>query len=650
MQIDSEKIERTLRNAQERLLAERAAHGGWEGELSSSALATATAIFALRTVDQNGAGRHQEAIQRGLAWLVDVQNQDGGWGDTPASLSNISTTALAWGAFVYVDRDCKGSPSRERAEPWLRQAAGSLAPERLSEAIVNRYGKDRTFSVPILSMLALAGCLGNERRSWRLVPQLPFELAACPHNWFKWLRLPVVSYALPALIGLGYLRHRRMSSRNPATSAVRNLVARRVLRKLEMIQPTSGGFLEATPLTSFVVMSLASSGEASNRIVDRGVEFLLRSQRGDGSWPVDTNLATWVTTLAVNALRSGGDALEGLGEPECNRILTWLLHQQYQSEHPYTHAAPGGWAWTDLPGGVPDADDTAGALLALHVLADAQETTQTAAKGVAWLVDLQNRDGGIPTFCPGWGRLPFDRSSPDITAHAVRALSVWRMKLNSDLQRRCDKAIFRMLRYLVAAQRSDGAWSPLWFGNQHSPAKENLIYGTSRVLRAAEAVPAQVDEPQWRAAVERGCRWILEAQNQDGGWGGDLNTPSSVEETSLSLEALSSMVSCERAGGRSPRSTNQKNVAGIGEEIWERALHRGAAWLCEATDQGRSFKSSPIGLYFAKLWYDEKLYPLIFSVAALRRLKIALHENQDNTPASGVPLVVSVANTGNALP
>ncbi len=33
-------------------------------------------------------------------------------------------------------------------------------------------------------------------------------------------------------------------------------------------------------------------------------------------------------------------------------------------------AAPGGWSWTDQPGAVPDADDTAGALLALHQLRD----------------------------------------------------------------------------------------------------------------------------------------------------------------------------------------------------------------------------------------------------------------------------------------
>src|SRR4029077_8232431 len=133
-------------------------------------------------------------------------------------------------------------------------------------------------------------------------------------------------------------------------------------------------------------------------------------QRADGSWPIDTNLATWVTTLAVNALgqhETQNSKLE-------TRIRPWLLNQQYRTIHPYTRAAPGGWAWTDLPGGVPDADDTAGALLALRRLGEPDEQTRAATlAGARWLLGLQNRDGGIPTFCRGWGALPFDRSSAD---------------------------------------------------------------------------------------------------------------------------------------------------------------------------------------------------------------------------------------------
>ena len=40
-------------------------------------------------------------------------------------------------------------------------------------------------------------------------------------------------------------------------------------------------------------------------------------------------------------------------------------------------------------------------------------------------------------------------------------------------------------------------------------------------------------------------------------------------------------------------------------------------WLCRAVEENRLAESSPIGFYFAKLWYYEKLYPLTFSVSAL---------------------------------
>src|SRR5207237_834107 len=148
------------------------------------------------------------------------------------------------------------------------------------------------FSVPILTMCALAGRLGTGAAAWRHVIPLPFEFAACPHWTFAALRLPVVSYALPALIAIGQAHHYHSPSRNPLVRLVRNLTKASTLKKLESIQPSSGGFLEATPLTSFVVMSLAGSGQADNPVTARGVEFLSRSQRRDGSWPIDSNLAT----------------------------------------------------------------------------------------------------------------------------------------------------------------------------------------------------------------------------------------------------------------------------------------------------------------------------------------------------------------------
>src|SRR5262249_50744025 len=153
-------------------------------------------------------------------------------------------------------------------------------------------------------------------------------------------------------------------------------------------------------------------------VTQNAVRFLVNSVRPDGSWPIDTNLATWVTTLSVNALAAAGE-LDHLDRKD--ELRAWLLKQQYKERHPYTGADPGGWAWTDLPGGVPDADDTAGAILALSHLPEPEPLAFDYAQPLAWasgsewLHGLQNRDGGIPTFCRGWGHLPFDRSGTDLT-------------------------------------------------------------------------------------------------------------------------------------------------------------------------------------------------------------------------------------------
>src|SRR5262249_28047613 len=150
--------------------------------------------------------------------------------------------------------------------------------------------------------------------------------------------------------------------RNPLVRLLRRLAVRRSLRVLQAIQPSSGGFLEAIPLTSFVTLSMASIGSADHPVARKGVEFLVHSVRPDGSWAIDSNLATWVTTLAVNALAVAGEEKEypfgGWGQD-------WIYGRQFHERHPYTGADPGGWGWTDLPGSVPDADDTPGALLAL---------------------------------------------------------------------------------------------------------------------------------------------------------------------------------------------------------------------------------------------------------------------------------------------
>jgi squalene-hopene/tetraprenyl-beta-curcumene cyclase len=524
-----------IQNARDALLAELLPEGRWAGELSTSALSTAVASFALKL-----AGKTERA-ERGFQWLENNRNEDGGWGDSPESPSNFTTTLL-----------CRCALDLETGDP-----------QKLVANILQIYGQDRTFSVPILTMCMLSGKLGDD---WSVVPQLPFELAVFPHKFYRFLNLPVVSYALPALIAIGLVRH----THQPEKWAFwRTGVVHKVLKILQQIQPETGGFLEAAPLTGFVAMSLIGAGYGDNPVGQSCIRFLENTVREDGSWPIDVDLSTWVTSLSVRALE--GD----LSEEQKNSIRKHLLKTQWQEEHPFTHAEPGGWGWTNRPGGVPDADDTAAALIALHQLGC---ETEVAEKGIMWLMQLQNRDGGMPTFCRGWGKLPFDRSCPDLTAHMIRAFSVWRNEMNEDDWAVMFDSIQSGIGYLEKKQRSDGSWLPLWFGNQAHPKHENPVYGTCRVLEALVLLD-ETEFPKVGIMKARGFQALKK-----------MNTDAHGAEERALLVGLTG---------------------------------KGVDHLLEITGCGTVFSASPIGLYFASLWYSEKLYPIIFTLEALKRSEMS---------------------------
>ena len=598
------------------LLSKRNEHGWWTGNLSTSALSTATAVMALHmavmaTSDETQRLRWRRLIDGGLKWLAEHQNSDGGWGDTVLSISNISTTMLAHAVFrvtsvgrpsqvVGIKTACEGRP----AEDVIETSAVFIAKAGGVDAVIKRYGKDRTFSIPILTHCALAGIV-----DWKNVIPLPFELACVPHRLYAAVRMPVVSYALPALIAIGQVIFKHQGHWNPVMRLIRCKAISPSLRVLESIQPPNGGFLEATPLTSFVCMSLLGCDLFDHIVTQRCLRFIEESVREDGSWPIDTNLTTWVTTLSVNAL---GERL-GVSPPSKVRrtrradalplacrsaIRNWLIHQQYKTVHPYTHAAPGGWSWTDLPGGVPDADDTPGAMLALMNLRGSDEAFSgdeiSSLKAAAiWLLDLQNRDGGWPTFCRGWGALPFDRSSCDLTAHALRALHLWLKRVpttEAALRLRAEKSMRRGIRFLQNVQRPDGTWLPLWFGHQFNEDDENPLYGTSRVVRALGTIGEEASD-----CCQKAVRWLLENQNADGGWSARRGLESSVEETGLALDSL----------------VQFKNV--------KPAIDQAAQWLSVRVNEGTVDRPTPIGFYFARLWYFEDLYPIIFAAVGLNR-------------------------------
>lgn len=576
------------------LLQKRNPAGYWEGRLSSSALGVAVAITALHFYDAPG---NTSEILSGLNWLETNINTDGGFGDSPGSVSNVSTSLLCYSAVKACSKNDQKSPLLLKIGDYLRSQNIDVNSEQLIPAILDFYKTDRTFSVPILTMCALCDVPGKE--AFDSIPQLPFEFSLLPRSFYSMLNLSVVSYAIPALIAVGIAIFRFKKRKNPLMRWIREISVNKSLALLRKIQPESGGYLEAIPLTAFVCLCLVESGYLDLEVVHDGMNFLKRTQREDGSWPIDIDLSTWVTALAVKSLRNNLDNV--LPQVEKQQITNHLLAIQNQQVHPFNGTQPGGWGWTSHSGSVPDGDDTPGTILALLALnqENPEVVRESVLWGVDWLRQLQNSDGGFPTFSRGWGKLPFDQSCPDLTGHAILALARTVHVFGDSLSRKqfatFKKSFVRSVIYLEKHQNKSGFWLPLWFGNQQTSDHTNPVYGTARVTAYLnETLQTRLGNEYQvilKLMIDRGCQYLVSVQNQDGSWGGAKDISGSIEETALSVTALT------------PNGFQKECALGLN-------------WLADK-NKSDGIVASPIGLYFASLWYDEELYPLTAYVECL---------------------------------
>jgi squalene-hopene/tetraprenyl-beta-curcumene cyclase len=584
------------------LLQKRNAAGYWEGRLSSSALGVAVAITALHFHDAAG---NTSEISSGLKWLGININTDGGFGDSPSSQSNVSTSLLCFAASKVTSTDHSNENLLFRLTGYLKAQKIDVTSESFIQAILDFYKTDRTFSVPILTMCALCGVPGKE--AFERIPQLPFELSLLPRSFYSALNLSVVSYAIPALIGVGIAIFKHKQQQNPLIRKLRQTAVNNSLRLLRKIQPESGGYLEAIPLTAFVCLCLIESGYRDLDVVRDGISFLKRTRRSDGSWPIDIDLSTWVTTLAVKSVKYSPEVLTS---EDKIRLTNHLLAIQNKQVHPFNGTQPGGWGWTSHSGSVPDGDDTPGTILAL--LALNQENPETVREavlsGIGWLQQLQNKDGGFPTFSRGWGKLPFDQSCSDLTGHAILAMAKTIHVLDNSLSQKQYSAIKKMLVkaliYLEKHQNKQGFWLPLWFGNQFNADHTNPVYGTARVTAYLnETLHTHFGKECsviLKLMIGRGCSYLASVQNRDGSWGGAKDISGSIEETALSVTALV------------PNGFQEECTAGLN-------------WLAEKT-KSDGIVASPIGLYFASLWYDEELYPLTTYLECLSAVKETIRQ------------------------
>jgi squalene-hopene/tetraprenyl-beta-curcumene cyclase len=312
------------------------------------------------------------------------------------------------------------------------------------------------------------------------------------------------------------------------------------------------------PMLNVVLMyaALGIPPDDRNRAMARAALTRLLVVREDEAYCQPCVSPIWDSGLAANALLEVGGEEATRRVAQC---CDWLKPKQildvrgdWAAQRPTLR--PGGWAFQYENAYYPDVDDTAVVVMAMDRLTRGETPAGGPAYGEAiarareWIEGMQSKNGGWGAFDAEnehyyLNNIPFadhgallDPPTEDVSARCVSMLA--------QLGATDSPAVQRGIAYLRKTQRHDGSWFGRW--------GMNYIYGTWSVLCALNA--AGIHPQSWE--IRRAVAWLLAIQNRDGGWGEDGESykldyigyepaPSTASQTAWAVLGLMAAGECD---------------------------------------------------------------------------------------------------------
>ncbi|WP_051250771.1 prenyltransferase/squalene oxidase repeat-containing protein [Paenibacillus harenae] len=527
--MDMNRIREKINEISAELLRRQSPDGAWRLCFDSGTMTDSYFIILLRVL-----GRSDETLIQVLAArIASRQLANGAWKIYPDEEGgNLEATAEACYALLCAGYNPISDPHIQRAKHFIRSRGGlSKARSLLTQVILSATGQ----------------------AEWPLLLRIPLEAFFSDHG----IGLDLFSlsgHARVHLIPILIMADKQFARRTPFMPDLSDLFlgsSRSFVNDSTWISALNG-FLSTLPLSSFLPPDSPSAQEKAEAFLLERLEpngtlltystatmlmaLALLALDYSPESPVLTRLLlgvrslmckdtahiqvasaeVWDTAMLTCALReadaaSSNAALERAGayllSKQQTRLGDWALRS------PGTEA--GGWGFSDGNTMYPDVDDSAAALRAVRpytpYIIDGIEHWQ---RGLNWVLAMRNDDGGWPAFERKGHTLPAsffafegskdistDPSTVDLTSRMLAFLArELEMSIGSHW-------IDDSVKWVLSQQKRDGSWYGRW-GIAY-------IHGTGAAVQGLSAVGVADDHP----ALKKAVNWLLDIQNDDGGWG-----------------------------------------------------------------------------------------------------------------------------------
>jgi len=561
-------VEGCIQKARARLFELQEPDGHWCAELEGDTILESEYVLLLLFL-----GNREEKIRRTANYIRSRQNAEGGWSIYPGGTADVSASVKAYFVLKLVGDDVD-APHMALAQQTIRGLGGIEACNSFTKLYLSIFGLyewDRSPGVPPELILFPKWFPFNiyEMSSWSRAIVVPLSIIwankpSCPvpeHATLEELRL-VDSKVSGPRFSRGSLAHHGWSVIFQVLDRIhksfehlgmmplrRRAVAKAEAWVLQRLEKSDGLGAIFPPIVNTIIALRSQGFDEDHPVIQSQLAELEKLEiEASGILRVQPcKSPSWDTALSINALAERHEPGTG---PRLDKAVEWLLDHEVKEPGDWREKNPagsiGGWYFEYNNEFYPDVDDTAQILTAVSKIEIAdrqlkQRWDHSAQRAIAWMLSMQNRDGGWASFDKGCDRefltyIPFadhnamiDPSTTDITARVLEALS--RFGYDRSLS-----AIRRGVEFLYREQEDDGSWYGRWGCN--------YLYGTFLALGALEAV----GEDPSQEPIQKAAAWVRSVQNADGGWGESPESyrrpekkgigPSTASQTAWALLAL----------------------------------------------------------------------------------------------------------------